>query len=163
MRLRRLAMTTGAALLLLATVACDRAEGGTSDAGDQTPTSTAGPASTSPTAGIIDCGVEEQVHGEGRDLDARRCLADAYATGSAATFTSTMSTIEGDPIVWTVSVLASGEVEATLDSTADRFSAPADRVVHTFTCDALTLSDVDLPSTLELTGCDGETGGNIAI
>jgi len=162
MHLRRLAVTVGLALMALGTTACDGAQG-------REPGSTGTPAipvpSSSPTVSgdVLDCGTEEQVHGEGRDEVARQCIADAAAAGRAATFTSAMTTIEGDPLVWTVSVLSSGEVEAVLDNIADRFSAASDRGVHTFRCTSLALTDAGLPLTLELSGCDGETGGSIAI
>ncbi|MEX2229102.1 MAG: hypothetical protein WEB13_05615 [Dehalococcoidia bacterium] len=166
MRLRGLAFTAGSALLMMAAAACDGAEPGSAvdDDSSFTPiaSATATPPPPSPSA-VIQCGTEEQVHGTGRNLDARRCLLDAYERGSAATFTSQRSTIEGDPIVWTVNVLAPGRIEATIDNTADKFSAPSDRVVRTYRCGALILSDVEPPLTIELSGCDGDTGGTIAI
>ncbi len=171
----------GLAAVLLGAVACDETEGGTgTPAATSTvrsteaavPTATTPATETSPDAAtvapqgeedILDCGSEEQVHGEGRNIEARQCLADAYAQGRAAAFHSAMVTIEGDPVPWDVYLDAAGGIEAVFDATEDRFSSPEDRRVHTFRCSGLTLTDVDQPATIELTGCDGDSGGSIAI
>ena len=82
MRLQGFVVTAGVTLVMMAAVACDGAEGGAPDAGGPSPTSSAEATSTSPAAAGIDCGMEEQVHGEGRNLEARQCVGDAYQRGS---------------------------------------------------------------------------------
>jgi hypothetical protein len=58
----------------------------------------------------------------GRNDEGRRCLWNAYLAKRAAEFTSTRSTVEGDPIPTIYRVLAGGTIEAFVDRRRDRYS-----------------------------------------
>ncbi|HET8569530.1 MAG TPA: hypothetical protein VFM93_11155 [Candidatus Limnocylindria bacterium] len=59
---------------------------------------------------VLDCGRELYGHGEGYDERARTCLADEHGRGSRARFTTTLLTIEGDPITYAVTTAPDGLV-----------------------------------------------------
>ncbi|MEX5712150.1 hypothetical protein AB1484_28665 [Parafrankia sp. FMc6] len=53
--------------------------------------------------------------------DARRCFVEAVAAGRAATLTSTATTTEGDPIVYSLSSDTNGTITIIEDTSQDRF------------------------------------------
>lgn len=88
----------------------------TSCALPDTPPSTA---SAPPT----ECGVEQNVHGEGLDPVARQCLLDAFLAGEAAVFVERSVTDEGDPIIRTFRTHGIAPVELTHDARQDSFGS----------------------------------------
>ena len=80
-----------------------------------------GTPSTSPIG--IDCGVEDQEMGTNLNQEGRRCLLTAFERGTAATFVSRFTTIEGDPIVRTYAVLGPGDVRIAHDARRDKFGS----------------------------------------
>jgi hypothetical protein len=117
---------------------------------------TARPVATGSTGVLTDCGIERLAQGApALDGAARDCLWQAYQRQDGAVFTSIAPTIEGDPIAMHVAVLGAGDVRLEVDSTRDRFSAPADRRVHTYRCTTLSIrpGSGDLPGRFEVSGC----------
>lgn len=103
---------------------------------------------------VEDCGTEVRKQGATTlDDRARDCLLRAFQAGTAATFTTTRPTIEGDPIVTRVDVVEAGDVRLVVDMTKDKFSAPADRVVRTYRCTMLQRTQVNGLRPLSDTGC----------
>ncbi len=100
------------------------------------------------------------MHGTGYYRAARECLWQAYSVGGGgAVFTTTMTTIEGDPIVWHIDLVDTGRIEVTIDNTQDKFAAPADRVVTTVTCTDMAITDDGHNDyAFELSGCKSEGG-----
>jgi hypothetical protein len=110
---------------------------------------TTGPASP---PGLIYCGTEQLGQGSVTlDARARDCLIQAYTRGEPVMFESTRPTIEGDPITTRIVVLGAGSVRLGIDVTRDRFSAPADRRVHTYACTTLTQQSGG--QGIEISGC----------
>ena len=72
---------------------------------------------------LASCGVEEAGLGEGVDPAARQCLLEAFRDGRSAELTSTMNSVEGDPITRILRVHADGPVEIFIDATRDRFGS----------------------------------------
>lgn len=77
------------------------------------------------------CGVETIVHGSGYDGAARECIWQAYVAREPAEFTTTHTTIEGDPIVYRIQITLKGFI-VTVDS-KDRYGTQG---VFTHTCGA---------------------------
>ena len=118
-----------------------------------------GPADTpplDPVTGLRQCGVERNVHGQGRDAAARDCLWRSYTAGQTARFTTTATTVEGDPITYEVRVLAPDRIEVTIDS-ADTFGARG-RFRHTCTTMAREQSPSSDIAGFRLGNCDGAPG-----
>lgn len=112
------------------------------------------------TATLKQCGAEDAGHGERFDKAARACLWDAYGNKQAATFTSTVLTIEGDPIVQSIQIDATGRILVTLDTTRDKFG---DQKVTTYTCTALEQRNVPRGDLVEVRLWAGNcTGGEVA-
>ncbi|HSN97162.1 MAG TPA: hypothetical protein VLS89_02655 [Candidatus Nanopelagicales bacterium] len=65
------------------------------------------------------CGTEELRHGEGYNAAARECLWQAYQDRQPAEFTTTLYTIEGDPISYRVQLTPKAYI-VTVDS-KDRY------------------------------------------
>lgn len=86
---------------------------------------------TPPKVTLKPCGTETIVHGSGYDAAARECIWQAYVAREPAEFTTTHTTIEGDPIVYKVQITPKGFV-VTVDS-KDRYGAQG---VSTHTCEA---------------------------
>lgn len=109
---------------------------------------------TMPPTVVEDCGAEVRKQGATTlDDRARDCLLRAFQAGTAATFTSTRPTIEGDPIVTRIDVVGTSDIRVIVDMTKDKFSAPADRVVRTYRCTTLTRTQVNGLRPLSVTGC----------
>ena len=84
------------------------------------------------------CGEEDVGRDGGFDVEARRCLLDAYRAGRGAELISTMTSVEGDEIVRYVRVHENGTVEIFVDATRDRYgSGEWERL----TCERLTPVD----------------------
>ncbi|WP_045876606.1 DUF4362 domain-containing protein [Pseudofrankia sp. DC12] len=87
------------------------------------------PPPRSPTAGeqpftaidVLDCGSERIDLDHLVAGDARRCFVEAVAARQAATLTSTATTTEGDPIVYTLSSDPSGAITVIEDTSKDHF------------------------------------------
>lgn len=128
---------------------------------DATPAS--GAAGGAAGGSTLNCGEEVQMHGTGYDRAARECLWQAYSAGGGAVFTTTLTTIEGDPILRHIDLVGSGQIEVTLDNTQDKFAAADDRVVATVTCTGMAITDDGQNDyAFELSGCDIE-GGIIVV
>ncbi|MBL7498147.1 DUF4362 domain-containing protein [Frankia sp. CNm7] len=67
------------------------------------------------------CGSERIDPGNLAAGDARRCFVEAVAAGQAATLTSTATTTEGDPIVYSLSSDPNGTITVIQDTSQDRF------------------------------------------
>lgn len=101
---------------------------------------------------LLDCGEDENVHGEGRSPEARRCLWDAYVSNRPASFRTVAYTEEGDPIAYEVEALRRGHIAVRVDS-KDRFGTVGEFV---YTCTAMELND-DMGFVLR--GCKGARVG----
>lgn len=66
------------------------------------------------------CGKEENIHGEGYDSKARACLWRAVSDGKPVAFTTTIYTVEGDPITYTLQAMAAN------DDSSSRFTVLVD-------------------------------------
>jgi len=168
----------GLSALLLVAGACANKDGsdhpsaaptvtavGTSTAGEED-IQTTRPDTDSGAAGgsTLNCGEEQQGHGSGYDPAARECLWQAYTAGEGAVFTTTRPTIEGDPIVWHIDVIATDRIDVTADNTADRFAALEARGVTTVTCTSMAITDDGSNDfAFEVRGCDGEAGSTLVI
>jgi hypothetical protein len=85
------------------------------------------------------CGVETiEGNGLGLNVEARRCLLEAFQNGDGRELISTTSTEEGDPVSVYYRVHENGTVEIFVDATRDKFSA---RPWTRFRCDELTPTD----------------------
>lgn len=90
-----------------------------------------------PTGGISPTGLDTCGHEiidtnhQGYDVASRDCLWNAYSDGVSATFSTTAHTVEGDPITYTVRVIATNLIEVDLDATKDRFG---NQNVTKYTC-----------------------------
>jgi hypothetical protein len=95
------------------------------------------------------CGSYENAHEppSAEQREGNRCVLDAMAADEAARLVVTRTTIEGDPIVTTISVHARDRVELVVDGTQDRFG---DGSVETLECTGLR----ELDGFLEGTGCE---------
>lgn len=71
------------------------------------------------------CGVEEGSRPPVVDEAARRCFLDAHLARLAASFVSTLTTVEGDPIVTLWRTRDDGTVERFTDATRDSFGSGA--------------------------------------
>lgn len=71
----------------------------------------------------LDCGVEDQQMGTNLNEDGRRCLLEAFESGTRAQFVSRLTTIEGDPIVRTYAVFGPGDVRIAHDARLDTFGS----------------------------------------
>ena len=71
----------------------------------------------------IDCGVETQLMGTELNEEGRRCLLDAFESGTRAQFVSRLTTIEGDPIVRTYAVFGPGDIRIAHDARLDKFGS----------------------------------------
>jgi hypothetical protein len=123
------------------------------------------PATVAPTpsAGTEDCGVEDQGPLLEHDPVVRECLWNAYTAGRPAILTTTISTIEGDPIIWHIAVVSPDEIRVSVDNTADRFGGP-NAGIQTYTCTSMEQgSDPELPTLLVFSGCDTEDGSDVAL
>lgn len=69
------------------------------------------------------CGSEQSQHGEALNVGARQCLLEAFSEGRAAEFITTQMTVEGDPVMRIIRVLADGRVQIFADATRDRFGS----------------------------------------
>jgi hypothetical protein len=118
-----------------------------------TPTAPAsiGPA-TPPPGGVRACGQETVQMSRGRDPAARECLARAAKDGVPAQLTTTVFTIEGDPIRYEVTVKGAGVIEVVRDS-RDRFGAQG---TTRATCSSARRDDAMGVVRLVLDGCTGE-------
>jgi hypothetical protein len=78
-----------------------------------------------PSASIIgiDCGVEDQQMGTALNQEGRRCLLEAFQSGTPAQFVSRLTTIEGDPIVRTYAVFGPGDVRIAHDARLDKWGS----------------------------------------
>lgn len=112
---------------------------------------------------VADCGTEHRGHGQDRNLASRDCLLQAYAAGSRAKWASKTWTTEGDPLETRVSISGTGLIEVEVDYRADKFSAPADRIVRTYHCDGLAVERVTLLPILRITGCADMPGGEMLL
>lgn len=122
-------------------------------------TPTAEVQSPAPTASEFrDCGDEVRSLPRDRDLASRDCLRAAHEAGVAARWSTTMPTIEGDPIKFVITTSGTGAIEVQVDNTADRFAAPEDRTFKSFTCATLDIEPAAIPPTFELGGCEGQPG-----
>lgn len=111
------------------------------------PSTTPGDAGAAPS-----CGREVQLHGQGYDAAARKCLWDAYQAKKPAGLSLTRHTIEGDPITFTLRVLEDSSIEVVEDN-QDRFGA---RGVRRSTCKTLEQRpSADGRSGFVLSGCVG--------
>lgn len=86
---------------------------------------------------LLYCGEDKYVHGRGRDLDARKCLWDAYLSNRAAAFRTVAYTIEGDPIAYDLDALGPDRIQVLVDS-EDRFGATGEFL---YTCTAMEFTD----------------------
>ena len=71
----------------------------------------------------IDCGVEDQQMGTALNQAGRRCLLEAFQSGTRAQFISRLTTIEGDPIVRTYAVFGPGDVRIAHDARLDKWGS----------------------------------------
>lgn len=71
------------------------------------------------------CGVEDDSRPPDIDEAARRCFLDAHLARLAASFVSTMTTVEGDPIVTLWRTRDDGTVARFTDATRDSFGSGA--------------------------------------
>ena len=71
----------------------------------------------------IDCGFENLQSGAEVNQEGRRCLLEAFDSGTPAQFVSRLTTIEGDPIVRTYAVLGPGDVRLAWDARLDKFGS----------------------------------------
>jgi hypothetical protein len=69
------------------------------------------------------CGEEDVGMGEDFDPGARRCLLDAFESGTAGELISTQTTVEGDPITRYVRVHDNGTIELFVDATRDAYGS----------------------------------------
>ena len=78
-----------------------------------------------PSASIIgiDCGIENLQVGTEMNQEGRRCLLEAFETGTPAQFVSRMTSIEGDPIVRTYAVFGPGDLRIAHDARLDKFGS----------------------------------------
>ena len=103
-------------------------------------TSTPDTSSKSP---LPSCGIEVSNGPNGPwNIGARTCFWAAYRAGEPAEFTSTMRTVEGDPVTTIYRVLGPGEVEVIEDTTQDEFGAQAVTRYACTTLAELTKSDI---------------------
>lgn len=107
------------------------------------PTAPAGEARDMP---LLYCGEDQNRHGEGRDLQARECLWDAYVSNRAAAFRTVAYTVEGDPITYAVDALQRDRIQVLIDS-EDNFGAEGQFL---YTCTAMEFAD---DSGFVLKGC----------
>ncbi len=77
----------------------------------------------SATAIGIDCGVENLQMGTEPNADGRKCLLEAFESGSRAQFVSRLTTIEGDPIVRTYAVFGPGDIRIAHDARLDKLGS----------------------------------------
>jgi hypothetical protein len=77
----------------------------------------------SPSVIGIDCGVENAQMGTEMNQEGRRCLLDAFKSGTPAQFVSRMTTIEGDPIVRTYAVFGPGDLRIAHDARLDKWGS----------------------------------------
>jgi hypothetical protein len=107
------------------------------------------------------CGTEVSRHGQGYNTEGRNCIWQAYLDREPAVFTTTLHTIEGDPIVYKVQVTPRG-VNVTVDS-KDRFGQQG---VFTHTCRAFErIKQEDRPDRFgfALSGCTGGGTDRLAV
>lgn len=69
------------------------------------------------------CGSEELSAARPPNREARECLMDAWRESREAELSTTMTTIEGDPVSRITRVFADGSVEVFVDATRDRFGS----------------------------------------
>jgi hypothetical protein len=70
------------------------------------------------------CGREHvNVEAAGFDARPRQCVLAAFETGRGAELTSTMTTVEGDPITRILRVHETGPIEVFVDATRDAFGS----------------------------------------
>lgn len=69
------------------------------------------------------CGEEIVVGGDGTNEAARRCMLTAFVEGTGAEMISTVTTVEGDPVVRYIRVHENGTVELFIDASRDQHSA----------------------------------------
>lgn len=87
----------------------------------------------------LDCGTARMSNaGSPYDQALLDCVWAAYARGEAARLSITMVTTEGHLVPTALLAVPGGRSIVTRDLTADNFSSPADRVVNTYSCTALT-------------------------
>lgn len=109
-----------------------------------------------------ECGTEQLGHDlAGINEEARKCLLEKFASGTPARFVTSRPTSEGDPITWTVRVMAKDRVEVDVDTTKDKFGEQ--KVTH-YVCTSL--ANIIPPNArhyqlLEVKGCTG--GPNAAL
>ncbi|HYF79491.1 MAG TPA: hypothetical protein VD973_20490 [Symbiobacteriaceae bacterium] len=111
----------------------------------------------------VACGTEERRHMTGINEDARKCMLTNFASGTPAQFVTSILTEEGDPIFYTVRVMAKDRVEVDVDTTKDKFGEQ--KVTH-YVCK--TLANRILPNerhyqVLEATGCKGGPNAEITF
>jgi len=87
----------------------------------------------------LDCGTARMSNaGSPYDQALLDCVWAAYARGEAARLSITMVTQEGHLVPTALLAVPGGRSIVTRDLTADNFASPADRVVNTYSCTALT-------------------------
>ncbi|HXG36495.1 MAG TPA: hypothetical protein VNL15_05975 [Dehalococcoidia bacterium] len=127
--------------------------------GQSAPKQTGSPTPVTPREAVR-CGHETNVHGTGYDAEARACLWEAVSGGQPVAFTTTIYTIEGDPVTYSVEGRAA-------DDTSPRFSVRVDSqdrfgVQGKFTYRCSDMQRVQRPMAPELRysfvlrGCTGE-------
>jgi hypothetical protein len=108
---------------------------------------------------VQQCGAEAQRQGDGYDSKMRDCLWQAVQDGKPATFTTTILTVEGDPISYAV------QAQAPSHGPGPRFSVLKDSKDHfgkqgqfTYACTAMERLPYQQDSSryaFHLTGCAG--------
>lgn len=105
---------------------------------------------------VIDCGSADQ-RLDNFDETGRDCLWEHYAAREPTTTAKwklTRSTIEGDPIVYTV-MIAKNTIEVSQDTTADKFGGP-NRGITTWRCSDMTkTARAEGSFTFAFSGCTG--------
>jgi hypothetical protein len=85
--------------------------------------SACGIGTATPSADLLDCGLEEQQLGAALNVEARECLLSAFTAGTPAVFESRMTSVEGDPIIRRYFVVSASEIRIEHDARQDRYGS----------------------------------------